>query len=127
MCIAILKRGDAEPLSDEVLRTCYINNKDSCGFSGTNIDDLGRRKLIIYKSMTFEPFLHKLRRFEANNPTAPIMIHFRIATSGELSTFNAHPFSFQGDHCRVKHILDAGTQPSFLLSGELAICSTSSP
>ena len=101
MCIARVKRGDAPALSDEVLKNCFENNPDGAGWAGVNTDHLGRRKLTTYHSMEFENWLKKLRRFEKNNPDENMLIHTRIGTSGEESTFNCHPFNVNKKLCFI--------------------------
>jgi len=102
MCILILRRSDAEPLTDEALKNSYDNNDDSCGFSYVNTDHLGVQRLKTHKYMDYEPFLAKLRRCEAIAPDSNFLIHFRIATSGVLSTHNQHPFQVN-KHCVGAH------------------------
>lgn len=92
MCILVIKRGDGEPISDERLKIMYDNNDDSCGFSYINTDSMGIKRLKVHKYMDFDPFLAKLRRCESIAPDSNFLLHFRIATSGELSTYNQHPF-----------------------------------
>jgi hypothetical protein len=92
MCILVIKRADGDKISDETLKVMYDNNNDSCGLSYINTDHLGVRRLKVHKYMDFEPFLEKYRRCERISPESNFLLHFRIATSGELSTFNQHPF-----------------------------------
>ena len=91
MCILAVVRAGAE-IEKERLKIMFSNNDDGCGFVGVNTDILGRKKMKVYKNMEFEPFYKQLVRFRALNPESNMLVHFRIGTAGELSTFNCHPF-----------------------------------
>jgi predicted glutamine amidotransferase len=102
MCILIMRRHDSVIMTDAALKNCWDNNDDGCGFSYVNTDHLGVNRIKTHKYMAFEPFLTKLRRCEAIAPESNFLIHFRIATSGELSTHNQHPFVVNED-CVMGH------------------------
>lgn len=91
MCIAIYKPAD-KVLSDETLEACFENNPDGCGFAYINTDDLGVKKIVIKKTMEFETFLRQYKRAISIAPESPFLVHFRIRTHGETTTFNCHPF-----------------------------------
>lgn len=91
MCIAIFAKPGVK-VSDEELFTSYKANKDGCGFAYISTDYLGYKKIKIVKTMSYEVFLRKYHRAQANNPESPFVIHFRIATHGTVDTFNCHPF-----------------------------------
>jgi len=84
MCIAIVKPKGIS-ISKEILQTCANANKDGCGMA--YIDDNG--VVNIYKCLDFDMFYNKY--IEVENKSTMI-IHFRIATHGEVSPENCHPF-----------------------------------
>lgn len=96
MCILVLQRA-GQTIVKKRLKAMYDNNPDGAGFAYVNTDHLGKKKLITYKSMVFNKFYKKLRRAERLNPESNFLIHTRIATSGELSTHNCHPFQINHD------------------------------
>lgn len=96
MCIAIYKPAGKE-ISDEILKTCRDNNKDGCGFAYINEDKFGVKRIKIKKSMDYDVFLRQYKRAIQTDPDSPFLIHFRIATHGEVSKFNCHPFSVEND------------------------------
>lgn len=91
MCIIMLALPETI-VPDSHLLNSFSSNSDGCGFAYINTDYLGRRRLKIEKSMSFESFLKKYHRAVKNNPYSPFMIHFRYATHGTVDTFNCHPF-----------------------------------
>lgn len=97
MCIAIYVPAN-ENLSDEILKNCYENNDDGCGFAYINVDNLGVKKIIIKKTMDFDVFLRQYKRAKSIAPESPFLVHFRIRTHGETTTFNAHPFAIDDEH-----------------------------
>ena len=83
MCIAILKiKG--KRISDDVLKTCYANNPDGCGFAYV---DNGIIK--VFKTLNFEEFLQEYKKVEDKSN---MLLHFRIATHGKVNVNNCHPF-----------------------------------
>lgn len=96
MCIAIYKPA-GKVIEEDVLKTCATNNKDGCGFAYINTDHLGVKRIKVKKTMDFEIFIRQYKRACKNNPDSPFLIHFRIATHGEVSKFNCHPFVVDED------------------------------
>jgi glutamine amidotransferase len=97
MCIAIYK-PEEKRISEETLKECFKNNSDGCGFAYISESYTGHRKIKIKKSMTFEGFLKQYRRAIKVQPDSPFLIHFRIKTHGEISTYNCHPFRIDNEH-----------------------------
>lgn len=83
MCIAILKQK-SKIIDKDLLKTCSENNKDGCGFA--YVDD---GNIIIKKFMEFDEFWKEYSKVQANHT---MLIHFRIATHGEVELANCHPF-----------------------------------
>lgn len=100
MCIAALVKPGFTIVKKR-LKAMADNNSDGQGFAGINTDHLGRKKMITYKSMNFNKFYKKFRRFQRLNPESPCLVHMRIGTSGTLSSFNCHPFSVNKNLCFI--------------------------
>ena len=96
MCIAIFKPADKN-ISKETLKTCFDNNDDGAGFAYINTDLCGVRRIKIKKYMKFEEFYTAYERAIKIAPDSPFIIHFRIGTHGEKTTFNCHPFWVKKD------------------------------
>lgn len=94
MCIAILKPDD-KVLTKEVLENCSINNPDGCGFAYINDEGL----IIIKKFMDFKDFWEDYKDIQENHT---MLIHFRIATHGNIELANCHPFKLN-DHMALIH------------------------
>lgn len=92
MCIALFVKPGAE-ISDEVLKTCYINNDDGCGFAYVSREN----KVVVNKTMNFDTFLADFREAQAESTHSPFLVHFRIATHGTVDEFNCHPFFVDED------------------------------
>jgi len=87
MCVIIYKPSKAN-ITKEVLRDCWADNPDSGGFM---LADNG--KLSIVKGfMAFKKFYKQYRKYENKYPNSNFVIHFRIATHGNIDNSNCHPF-----------------------------------
>ena len=86
MCIAILnKRGT---LSKETLTTCFNNNPDGAGLSW--IDN--KNTIHTYKTLDdIKTYIETYQKIRKSN-SKPILLHFRIATTGSICIDNTHPF-----------------------------------
>ena len=91
MCIAIYKPAD-KVLSKELLSNCFDNNSDGAGFAYINTDLYGKKRLKVYKSLSFENFYKKYERATRIATDSPFLIHFRIKTHGPVDIPNCHPF-----------------------------------
>lgn len=87
MCIAIL--NNSETLSIDTIKNSFENNRDGASFTYIENDTLKT-----YKEMQFQnvkTFYQNYAKIRENN-TLPIMLHFRIGTSGIRDKRNLHPF-----------------------------------
>ncbi|SKA33139.1 Glutamine amidotransferases class-II [Chitinophaga eiseniae] len=85
MCIAILNTKDT--LSRTTFRTCWQNNPDGAGIA---YYDSGTIK--ITKEMDCVDRLYESYRTLRKHNRHPMILHFRIATSGSVDADNCHPF-----------------------------------
>ena len=84
MCIAIVKpKGRTIPLS--ILEHCWDTNPHGGGFA---LPD-GTGRVNIHKALHWEEFTALWHRYA--DPAAPMLIHFRLATHGDISLENCHP------------------------------------
>lgn len=115
MCIAIYKPSDKE-ISKETLKSCFTSNRDGCGFAYINTDYLGKKKIIIKKSLDFETFYRQYQRAQRLNPESPFLIHFRIKTHGTVSKFNCHPFKIDENHAFIHNGVISGVGTDYIKS-----------
>lgn len=87
MCIAIL--NTKQTLSKKTLKNCWTANPDGAGFIFTTF-----KKLVIFKEMNnFDTFYNEYQKQRNLHPKSNFVIHFRIATSGNIDLTNCHPFT----------------------------------
>lgn len=85
MCIALVCPEGARP-PKKVLQKCFENNPDGAGYAFPS-----KSGVVIRKGFyTFRSFWRDYRTFAPKHST--ILIHFRIATSGQIDGENCHPF-----------------------------------
>jgi len=90
MCIIVAKLRGSELPSEDVLRNCFNNNNDGCGFMYEE-----KHKVVINKGyMDFAKFYKDLvntyNKKELKNKN--LVMHFRIGTSGGMNAETTHPF-----------------------------------
>lgn len=85
MCIAIVKPQGTE-ISDEILNNCFENNSDGAGIAYAKDGKIYVIKGIFNK----DKFIKVVREVE-KIAQGDILIHCRIATSGEIDKTNCHP------------------------------------
>jgi len=86
MCIAILNKKGILP--KERLRRCWVSNPHGAGFAYYN-----NNKITIIKEMdNFDNFYKYYKKHRSSNLNVDFILHFRIATHGEICEQNTHPF-----------------------------------
>lgn len=85
MCIAILNSNNT-PLSKKTLSNSWDNNNQGAGML-YNINN----KLQVFKTFDKESFINEYFKIRKIINT-PILLHFRISTSGQHNFENLHPF-----------------------------------
>ena len=104
MCIIAIKNKGVSLPSEQTLEAMFKNNSDGAGFMYATDN-----KVIINKGfMTFRSFksaLDKLKE-EHDITSLPLIMHFRIATSGQVDGGTTHPFplSAKRKQLRKQHI-----------------------
>jgi len=87
MCLAILKPVESH-VTKRKLRTGYKGNPDGAGFMFAADNEIQISK----GYFSFRSFYKAFRQAERENPNSNFVIHFRIATSGQIDKDTCHPF-----------------------------------
>jgi len=86
MCIIVVNKKDR--LERNTLKACWDNNPDGAGLCWNNEDG----SIDVFKELfKFKVFYKKYLSVREEIDT-PIILHFRIATSGKVNKQNCHPF-----------------------------------
>lgn len=88
MCIAIVTKPGAT-ISEDTINRCFLQNRDGGGFAY-----IKEGKVMVEKGfMTATAMKDKYALLlEAKANDGPMLIHFRIATTGKVGRDNCHPF-----------------------------------
>jgi predicted glutamine amidotransferase len=87
MCVIVYKpKGVA--IKKSYLQNCFNNNPDGCGYVFSSSVGLSVRK----GYFSFDSFWEDYYKDFESNRKSPFVIHFRIATSGNVDEINCHPF-----------------------------------
>lgn len=88
MCIIAIKPRGQKMFPRKTIETMFSNNPDG---AGVMYYDLNKKKVIIDKGFTtVDDLLKYLDRKDFTN--TPLIIHFRISTSGSINKLNCHPY-----------------------------------
>lgn len=99
MCVIVAKNIGCDLPKKEILQNCYINNPDGAGIMYTK-----NNKVVIDKGyMTFKSLWKRLEKLKAeiDIKNTPIVLHFRIGTSGAYDKSNTHPFELTNQDNRL--------------------------
>ena len=90
MCILILNKKGYRLPKKEILKTCYKNNDDGCGYAFST----GKEIIIKKGFFSFDTFYQSLKEDNKkyNLFNKNVLLHFRIATSGGIQENKTHPF-----------------------------------
>lgn len=87
MCIIAIKEKGIEMPSEEILETMFRHNPDGAGFMYAKDGHVYIRKGF----MTYRAFKRAIDKL-GNIRNIPLVMHFRIATSGRIDAGTCHPF-----------------------------------
>lgn len=94
MCIIVYAPSGVKIPDESTLNNCFENNKDGCGFMYAY-----NKKVVIRKGfMKFDDFMDNFNNTkhlfcdDKDITIVPVVLHFRIATSGGISPDKCHPF-----------------------------------
>lgn len=94
MCIAIVNKHSL--LTEDIFKNSFDNNPDGAGMAFIN-----KGKISVIKEMkSYLNLYNKYVKVRQNNEL-PILIHFRIGTSGIKDKRNVHPFMINKDMCLI--------------------------
>ncbi len=118
MCIAVYKPKEAV-LTKRTLKNCFDNNPDGAGFAYPN--DEGTKIEVRRGYFGFRKFWRDYKAVQ--DKEKPMLIHFRIATSGCIDEENCHPWRIDEKHAFVHRFSTNLTKnqilfliPAFLLN-----------
>lgn len=86
MCIIAIKPSHKKLFSEEIIRTMFENNPDGAGLMYAEKGELN----IVKGFMSLESLLTYLNSRDWTS--VPLILHFRIGTSGTKSRENCHPY-----------------------------------
>lgn len=87
MCIIAYKPAGVKFPSDDILKTCFQNNKDGAGFMYPTKDGVRIKKGF----MTYEDFDKAIKPLK-NSFGLPVVMHFRISTHAGVNPEMTQPF-----------------------------------
>jgi len=88
MCVIVYKPKDVT-IDRETLHDCYLSNPDGIGYMHYPNGD---RRVRIHKGMDIESLITELDEIDGE-----AVIHFRLATHGEVDEANCHPYPVTHD------------------------------
>lgn len=93
MCLAIAKQKGVS-IPEEHLQEGWNNNDHGAGFAYVNEEE----QIVVQKFMTYAAFIESYKEaIEKYGDTSDFLIHFRIASKGEKTIDNCHPFIIDRD------------------------------
>lgn len=97
MCIAIIKPAGVKMPVRETLDICFANNPHGCGYT------LNRNGVnYIFKGFTSVDEMCKSFEKTCPKQSETVMIHFRVASHGEINAENCHPFPVSSKYSVLK-------------------------
>jgi len=101
MCIIVVKPYE-QVLERETLYNCWENNNDGAGIGYVDKDT---NKLVVQKELhKFSRYYQLFKEAECSvKPKTAIVLHFRIATHGNVCDENIHPFKVRGHNLLMFH------------------------
>ena len=100
MCIAIYSLKGTDIPSEDILKTCFLNNPDGAGFAFNK----GGKVHIVKGFMDYKGFMAAFKKYDAEFgfKQRGVLIHFRIATHGGVNVGCCHPFPISPNEKQLK-------------------------
>ncbi|MDO4364128.1 MAG: hypothetical protein Q4C99_06340, partial [Clostridia bacterium] len=100
MCIAIYSLKGTDIPSEDILKTCFLNNPDGAGFAFNK----GGKVHIVKGFMDYKGFIAAFKKYDAEFgfKQRGVLIHFRIATHGGVNVGCCHPFPISSNEKQLK-------------------------
>jgi hypothetical protein len=97
MCVIGYKPHGVEPITKEVLKLCWKQNKHGAGYAIYNNDETWRY------AKGFMKWSHFWKAFKKEKVTKDTcyVVHFRIKSAGAITKQNTHPFVLSKDYRRM--------------------------
>lgn len=95
MCVIIVNSKKSEPLKEELLSLAWLANPHGGGLMYSK-----GGKLHTVKRMRPSPFIEEYYKAK-REAESDVVLHFRIATSGNIDSRNCHPFLY--DNMAIMH------------------------
>lgn len=115
MCIIAIKEKGIDMPSEEILETMFEHNPEGAGFMYAKDGQVHIRKGF----MTYTAFKKAVDRIE-NVKDIPLVMHFRIATSGNIDAGTCHPFPISNKR-KVLRKTDLTTDTGIVHNGIIPI------
>lgn len=96
MCIAVF-RPKGVKIRKKVLKQCFEQNPDGAGFAFPTKN--AHFVKIVKGFFTFRSFWHSYRQYQERDE--PMVIHFRVATSGQIDSNNCHPWRINKENVLI--------------------------
>jgi predicted glutamine amidotransferase len=106
MCIAIYNESGI--LDQKTFSNCWENNPDGGGLA---YFDQGGKLQIVKELDSKETFYELYKQAREENPEAPMLVHFRIATHGKVDLDNCHPHKIDNDNVFIHNGMLGGYNP----------------
>lgn len=90
MCIIVIKKKGQKLPKKEILKNCYINNDDGCGYMFAEADEVNIKKGFFDFELFYKNLKNDYKKHNLKNKN--LVMHFRIGTSGGLTASKCHPF-----------------------------------
>lgn len=102
MCIIVAKNKGCDLPKKSLLQNCYISNPDGAGIMYTK-----NNKVVIDKGyMSFSSLWKRLQKLktEFDIKNTPVVLHFRIGTSGAFDNSTTHPFELTNQEKKLQKL-----------------------
>lgn len=99
MCILIHKPKNVPFPNSDTLENCFVSNPDGAGFGWI---DTKRVSHIRKGYMNFDEFISVIDSYKEKLQKYDVILHFRFATKGSVSTGNCHPFPMSSNIQKLK-------------------------
>tara|TARA_R110000868_G_scaffold16117_1_gene73030 strand:- start:3713 stop:4333 length:621 start_codon:yes stop_codon:yes gene_type:complete len=105
MCIAVLNSG--KQISENDMYLMWLSNRDGAGLVWHDGFELRTLKMLVETDSEFAEFRNHYKK-AFKEATSGVVIHFRMATTGEVHKLNCHPFHYEDMNGNVNALVHNG-------------------
>lgn len=105
MCIAVLNSG--KQISENDMYLMWLSNRDGAGLVWHDGVELRTLKMLVETDSDFIEFRNRYKK-AFKEATSGVVIHFRMATTGEVHKLNCHPFYYEDRKGNVNALVHNG-------------------